>query len=1284
MFLKRQPKFLPEVRGCESLTRIGSAFRRLPGWLVLPGTAVVSSGQQTPDAAVIFKSAKRWQSRLKALALGLVVLVGTGMSVAAQSTSGSLSGTVKDAKGAAIAGAAVEVTGTSRNETRTAQTGEDGRYVFPQLQPDTYKVRVEARGFKRYDLEGLVLSPNDKISAPDIQLEIGAVSENVSVIASGEQLQTESAERSTAITSDQVQNIPVNGRSYLSLTRLAPGVVNTNDYKVAGHAGLANISVNGARNNQNNLTLDGVGNVDTGNNGDQLATVSIDAVSEFKILSSNYQAEYGRSSGAQISVITKSGTNEFHGSGYLYHRHEGLNANSWTNNREGQPLSFFRLNNFGYTIGGPVYLPKFGEGGRGVWSGKDKVFFFVSQEFQKQLRPQGNRNVTMPTALERTGDFSQSVDNNGNKIFIRDYTKTGTCTSANTAASPGACFIDGGLLNKIPANRLYAPGLAILKVFPAPNAIGAGNGFNYRSQISDSYPRREDLVRIDYKKSSSLSLFGRFVNNNDVLSSFYGSFVLGTNNPLVPINDARPGTAFAIGATKTFGSSVVNEILVGFGKNQINIDAATPGLTRAVNGLTSLPALFPGAIQQDYIPQFNFNGGRIANGPNYGTNNAPFFNYNRTFDIVDNFSKLVGTHALKVGAYFQYSWKDQTVFTNANGNINFIDSTANPFDTGFGYANAATGVFQSFNQASAYPTGQYRYTNLEFYIQDTWKVRPRLTLDYGLRFYYIQPQYDKALQTSTFLPPSFDRSKAPRLFRPAIGTDPVSGATNTRVALDPVTGQTLPISEVAKIVPGSGDLLNGIAKAGEKISKYLMDSPGILFAPRFGFAYDLSGRGHYILRGGGGIFYDRFQGNETFDMLGNPPTIFTPTVANGRLQDIVAITNPALARLAPSGLNAFAVKGQIPTVYQFNLGVQTKLPYGFKLDASYVGSLSRHLLQRFNLNAIPYGALYRRENQDPTRFTGGVVPATEPGLPAPYAAAGLSFTGQFALPTDLLRPFQGYGNINMHDMGGNANYNSMQLSLQRRFVRQLFVQLSYTWSKALGVSNVDTDFIRIDGNTHAANYGPLASHRKHNLVINSIYDLPRLSRWANGNKVVKFFGDNWQLSGIYILQSGTPYTPTCTISGVSATTNIAGSATETANRCRITGNPGVGNSNDPYRQFNTAGFLPPLPGSVGLESGRNFLIGPGINNIDLSVQKSFVINEKRRLELRLDAFNVLNHTQFSGVNSNLNFASLTNLTPTNLPFDANGNFIFANRNGFGTVSGVRDPRILQMVARFIF
>ncbi len=1215
----------------------------------------------------------RYKLLLKTLALGLAVFIATALSVAAQTTSGSLSGTVKDAHGAAITGARVQVTSTSRNETRTTQTGEDGRYVFPQLQPDTYKLHVEANGFKRIDLEGVVLNANDKISAPDIELQVGVVTENVTITSSGEQLQTESGERGLAIVSNQINNLGINGRSYLALTRLAPGVVNTNNYSVAGHAGLSNISVNGARNNQNNLTLDGIGNVDTGNNGDQLATVSIDAVSEFKILTSNYQAEYGRSSGAQISVVTKSGTNEFHGSGYLYHRNDSLNANSWLNNRDGLARNFFRFNNFGYTIGGPVYLPKFGEGEHSVWSGKNKLYFFFTQEYQRQLRPQGNRNVTMPTALERTGDFSQSVDKDGNKIYIRDYTKGLPCSASNTAG----CFIDGGVLNRIPQNRLYGPGLAILKVFPLPTLTG-NNGFNFRSQISDAYPRREDMVRIDYKQSNSLTLFGRYVNNQDAITSFYGSFVLGTNNPLVPIRDARPGKALAIGATKTFSSSMINEIVVGFGKNQINIDAANNGLTRTATGLSSLPSLYPNAIQQDYIPQFNFNGGRIANGPNYGTNNAPFFNYNRTFDVIDNFSKIVDKHALKTGLYFQYSWKDQTVFTNANGNINFIDSTSNPFDTGFGFANAAIGVYNSFNQASSYPTGQYRYTNLEFYIQDNWKVRQRLTLDYGLRFYYIQPQYDKALQTSTFLPNLFDRSKAIRLFRPVIGTDPRTGATGQRVGFDPVSGLTVPGTEIGKIVPGSGDLLNGIAKAGEKVSKYLQNSPGILFAPRLGFAYDLTGRQHYVLRGGAGVFYDRYQGNETFDMLGNPPTIFTPTLNFGFLKDI----NPNNLLLAPSGLNAFSIAGQIPTVYQFNLGVQAKMPFGFRLDISYVGSQSRHLLQRVNLNAVPYGAAYRRENQDPSRFAGGVVPAVEPNLPAPYANAGLSFSGSNALTADFLRPYQGFGNINIHHMSGNANYNSMQASLQRRFTKTFFAQLNYTWSRALGVTNNDGDFVRIDSFNKVANYGLLASHRKHNLAVSAIYEFPTLSRWAGGNKVVGFFGDHWQLSGVYAFQSGAPYQVGFSIPNI-GNTQLTGSNTEGA-RPRIIGNPGSGSSSDPFRQINVAAFTAPLPGSLGLEAGRNYLIGPGVNNVDLSLQKSFHFGEKRRLELRVDAFNALNHTQFSGVNATLNVTSLTNFTPTNLPFDANGNFIPANKNGFGTINGVRDPRILQMVAKFIF
>jgi hypothetical protein len=1222
----------------------------------------------------------RYNTILSSIAMTLTLVLLNVAPAVAQTTSGSLAGQVNDPQGAAVPNAKVSVTSVSRSETRTTQTDADGRFVFPQLQPDTYTLRVEAGGFKMYERSGVVLNANDKISVGDIALEVGSVAESVTITSAGEQLQTESGERGSAIVGDQIKNIAVNGRSYLSLTRLAPGVVNNNNYQVSGHAGLGGISANGARANQNNLTLDGIGNVDTGNNGDQLATVSIDAVAEFKILTSNYQAEYGRSSGAQISVVTKSGTNDFHGSGYLYHRHEGLNANNWLNNRDGRQRNLFRFNNFGYTIGGPVYLPRFGEGGPPYWSGRDKLFFFFAQEYQRQLRPQGVRNVTVPTALERQGNFSQSVDRDGRKVFIRDPLSGKPCS----ATDQSGCFPN----NIIPQNRLYGPGLAILNSFPLPNVSG-NNGFNFQSAISDSYPRREDMVRIDFKQSESLSIYGRYINNQDAITSFYGSFVLGANYPFVPIVDARPGKALAISATKTFNPTTINEVTVGFGKNQINIDPTTNGLTRAANGLSGLPMLFPSAIQRDFMPQFNFNGGRIANGPNFGTNNAPFFNFNRTIDIVDNFSKLLGKHAMKAGLYFQRSQKDQTSFANANGNINFIDNPSNPFDTGFGFANAALGVYQTFNQASQYATGRYRYTNLEFYVQDNWKATSKLTLDYGIRFYYIQPQYDQALQTSTFLPNLYDPSKAPLLYRPVL-VGSARRAIDPRITSTPTLANTLPDFNIGRIVPGTGDLLNGIAKAGDKVSKYLQESPGILFAPRFGFAYDLTGTAKYVLRGGAGVFYDRYQGNETFDMLTNPPTTFSPTLQFGLLSDIRPITDINSIPIAPSGLNAFSFEGKIPTVYHFTLGLQTKLPYDFRLDVAYVGSQSRHLLQRVNINAVPYGATYRRENQDPTRYDGGVVPSVEPGLAAPYVQAGLSFSGTNALPQDFLRPYRGYGNINIHQMGGTSNYNSMQVALERRFAQNLFTQVSYTWSRAMGTTNGgDGDFNRIDQYQVLANYGPLNFDRPHNLVVNWIYQLPRLSRLAGDNKIVGFFGDNWQFSGIYNFQSGVPYTVGFSIPNI-GNQQLTGSNTEGA-RIRLVGDRGPGNSRDPYRQLNAAAFAPPLPGSLGLESGRNYLYGPGINNFDLSLQKAFRFGESKQLELRVDAFNAFNHTQFggggtngSGVNATLNVTSLTNPTPTNLPFDANGNFIPANRNGFGTVSGARDPRILQLVARFVF
>ncbi len=1182
--------------------------------------------------------------KILALAVGMLLSAAASFS---QTSSGSISGTVVDSSGAPLAGAEVIATDVAKRDVNHVSTDAQGTFTFPNLLPSSYNLRVSAKGFKSLQLSDQVLNANDKISVGELRLEVGSLDQTIEVQAQAVELKTESGERSEAVVGKQLQNTLVNSRSYLDLTKLIPGTIFNGNLQTAGHGGVGNISANGARFNQNNLTLDGLGNVDTGNNGDQLATVSLDSVQEFKILTSNYQAEYGRSSGAQISVVTKSGSSAFHGSGYLFHRHEGLNANNWKSNRDGLPRQKYRFNDAGYTIGGPAYVPK-------VFNrNKDKLFFFWSQEYQQQLKPQSERDRTVPTALERTGDFSQSVDKNGNPYpYIRDYTLGLPCSASNTAG----CFADGGVLGRIPQSRLYGPGLAVLNAYPLPNAQQfAKSGYNFRSQISDSYPRREDLLRMDYNLTSKLKLFGHYVHNNDAVTSYYGSFVLGSTIPLVPITDARPGKSVSVSATYIVSPTLTNESTWGFSHNQINIDPVGNGLSRAALGLTALNVLYPDAIQHDFIPTFAFNGSRIANTASFGTNNAPFFNYNTTIEAIDNLSKVWNQHVIKAGFYLQRSRKDQTSFANANGSYDFSDNSGNPFDSQYGFANAALGVYSSFNQASKYLTGKYRYWNIEWYAQDTWKVTRRLTLDYGIRFEIIQPQYDAGLLTSSFEPDKYDPSQAVVLFRPGFDT------AGKKVAVNPLTGATLPVTAIGKIVPGTGSITDGILQAGHGIEQGLMKNRGPQFSPRFGFAYDISGKQTLVLRGGGGIFYDRFQGNETFDMLTNPPSTISPTLVNGLASQI----NPANILLAPLGIFGFDHNGKVPTVYNYSLGIQARLPYDVVLDTAYVGSQGRHLLENLNLNAIPYGATFLPQNQDPTKVK----------------ANPTALLGSNAYDADFLRPYPGFGTINIHQMGGTDNYNSLQVSAQRRFAAGLFLGVSYTWSKSLGTTSGDGDFIRIDNLTRFANYGPTGMDRRHNLAINYVYDTPNLSRHfgSHDNWLTKGILNGWQVSGVTLIQSGAPYEVAFSIPGV-GNQNLTGSYTEGA-RPTLIGNPNT-SSDSPYYRINPAAFAEPRIGDLGLGAPRNYLVGPGILNFDLSLEKKFILSESVNIQLRADAFNVFNHTQFSGVNNTINFKSLTDPTVTNLPFKADGTI--NNINGFGTVSGARDPRIMQLVVRIVF
>lgn len=1166
-------------------------------------------------------------------------------AVFAQTSTGSITGTVVDPQQASIPAANVTARDLSKGTVYRSKTDNRGNFAFSSLPPSKYNIAIEAPNFKKLDINDQVLNANDKVSLGELALQIGSTTQTVEVQAQNAELQSASAERSNAIVGVQLQNTLVNSRSYLDLTKLVPGVVSTVNLQTAGHGGVGSISANGARTNQNNLTLNGLGNVDTGNNGDQLATVSLDSIQEYKILTSNYQAEYGRSSGAQISVVTKSGTNQFHGSGYWFHRHDSLNANNWKNNRDGLARKLFRFNDQGFTIGGPVYIPKI------ETKTKDKLFFFVSQEYQRQLKPNGEQDRTVPTTLERAGDFSSSVDKNGNPFpYIRDYTTGLPCNAANVTG----CFAAGGVLGRIPQSRLYAPSLAILGIYPQPNAPGfLQSGYNFRSQVSDSYPRREDLVRLDYNITQNQHLFGHFIYNKDAITSVYGSFVLGSTIPLAPITDARPGKSFAVSHTWTLNPTLTNEATFGFSHNQINIDPSTTGaLSRKTLGLTALPVLYPSAIQQDYIPTFGFNGTRISNTASFGTNNAPFFNYNTTIEWIDNVSKVWNAHILKAGVYIQRSRKDQTSFANANGSYDFSDNSSNPYDSGYGFANAALGVYNSFNQASAYLTGKYRYTNAEFYAQDTWKISRRLTLDYGIRFQYIQPQFDADQQTSTFLFDQYDPKQAVKLYQP--GFD----ASGVKVAINPVNGSAGDVTNIGKIVTGSGNITDGVFLAGKGVNKYLMQNRGLHYAPRFGFAWDVTGKSNLVFRAGGGIFYDRYQGNNVFDEITNPPSAFSPTLVNGLVSGI----NPANVTLAPSSLTTFAYDGHVPTVYNYSASIQYKLPYEFVLDTAYVGSQGRHELVKKNYNAIPYGTTFAAQNQDPTKVKSN-----------PTALLGAN-----AYDANFVRPYTGYGDISVHEFGGSHNYNSLQVSLNKRFSKGLFFGLAYTWSKVLGVTSGDGDFIRIDNLTRFANYGPLSFDRRQTLVFNYVYDLPKMT---NANALARQVVNGWQVSGVTTFQSGSPLGVGFSVPGYNNQL-LTGSYTEGA-RIQVvgSGSPNTG-SDSPFYRINGAIFGPPQVGNRGLGAGVNYLTNPGIGNWDISLQKMFYVKEKLSFQFRADAFNALNHTQFSGLNNTINFSGLTNPIITNAALDSTGKVI--NKNGFGSVSGARDPRIMQLVIRVVF
>src|SRR6266702_1272753 len=685
----------------------------------------------------------------------------------AQTTSASVSGLVQDSQGGVLPGVTVTMTSGTQGNVLTAVTDDGGRFVFPIVRPDTYTLQVTLAGFKTLQRTNLIVNANDKLSTGSLTLDIGGLTEEV-IVASPTPLQSVSGERSFTLSNATLENIANNGRMLFNFATLVPGALSQNN----GNTEIGSVdgfTVNGQRPNSNNVTIDGVSNIDTGNNGGNMATTNIDAVAEFKILTNAYQAEYGRAVGGQIQLVTKSGTQAFHGSGYWYGRRSDWNANSWTNKRAGAPPPVGNgkvieppkasRNDYGLTIGGPVFIP-------GVFNTeKKKLFFFFSEERQRRNDPVAEKQARVPTALERAGDFSKSVDNNGNPFpYIRDYTTGLPCSASNTSG----CFQDGGVLGKIPQSRLYGPGIAALSIYPNPN-FTAGSGINYTRQVPNSAPRQEDLLRLDFQPTDKWRFTGCYKKTKEDILQAYGTTWAGNGSDQLPIPTLfkHPGTNWLLSATGVLDSSTSLEVSVGRAHNSLDYELQDKNLFRGAAGLSSMPLLYKDAVQADYLPWLVFRGGRTGNAGQYQTDRGPFTNFNTTYDALANLTKIWGPHSAKFGVYYQSSLKPQSIFASFNSQINFADDANNPFDTGYGYANAATGVFNTYTQASKFAVPEWNYKNFEFYVQDNWRPGNRLTLDYGVRFYYLTPQWDTTLQASNFLPDKFDPAQAAHLYVPA-------------------------------------------------------------------------------------------------------------------------------------------------------------------------------------------------------------------------------------------------------------------------------------------------------------------------------------------------------------------------------------------------------------------------------------------------------------------------------------------------------------------------------------
>lgn len=1110
----------------------------------------------------------------------------------AQQVQGSFTGQVTDSSGAVISRAEVTVVEQDTGFTRTASTQEDGSYAVPLLPPGHYRLEVKASGFESTKTGVVQLLVNAHLKI-DIQMKVGAQATTITVSAPPTVLDTQTSSVGTTIEQTKVQELPLNGRHFLELTLFTPGVVPAAGGSENSTRG-GGINVNGLRESMNNYLLDGMSNT-TMSVGQYVVTPPLDSVQEFRMETGMYDARFGGQAGAQVNMVTRSGTNQLHGSLHEFVRNKIFDARNYFE----PEVPPFARNQFGATLGGPIILPK-------TYDGHGRSFFFLAFEELRESRAFYN-NYLVPTVAERGGDFSdlQGPD----------------CPASTVLINPLA-LLSGTVQPFTNINQVLPAadpvGQALMNLYPMPNIQNAQCGdANFQAEGKRGIALATYTARVDHRWGTKDNMFFRF---GQTLDHTFLPFAGGTE---LPGYGQRNRDGFLIAGmdwTHTIRHSLLNEFKFGYNRWKLDYVNQDQGQQIAqqlgILGLSTVPS-------QTGVPNMNV-GTYASMGSDESTPQTGAVN---TFELADTVTQIHGNHSMAYGVSVASVHRgnfseDNTIrgefdFTGlvTGGLGNLTPATLGlPSNTilGNGLADALLGLPTYWiNGVAAYISGAMNSPNLFF--QDNWKVRPNLTLNLGLRYEYNGLVTDQKNQFANFDFQNGDLMVA--------GTSAV-----TLMQYDPTTNTFTTVGTTS------------LGSTAENRALQYPDRDD--FAPRIGFSW--APQAKTVVRGGGGVFYDRTFGDVDFQKSNNPPLV---KVSLGTLQGALPAIESGTLSVGTGAIiqNAFepsAVSPAFPSpspfnlhfrdarIYEWTLDVQRELPSALLLDVAYVGTRGTHLVREWDPNQpIP----------DPVTQS------------APY-------------------PYADYGNFTYTDSNGDSIYHSLQTKLERHFSGGMGFLVAYTYSKAIDTNstvfgtNRNTNFPQ---NSHdlAAERARAEFDIRHRLSAAYVYSLPfGTDRLQAGNHVLNYLIRDWQVSGIFTAQTGPPFTPQ--VSGDVSHTN------EGDDRPNLVGNP-VPAKQTPNQWVLASAFAVPAPYTFG-DAGRNSLTGPGLGSWDFSVSRHFRLTEATALEFDGQIFNILNRANFDVPQADLASPSFGKIFNTVQAIA-----------GFAS-GGPGDPREVQLGLKLIF